>query len=48
VTSPRALAAARTIPVRGNVDANLEQHLRLVVAASEGSSGWCAEAITLG
>lgn len=31
----RSIAAAQTIPVRGNVDANLEQHVRLVRVAAE-------------
>lgn len=35
---PRAIAAAQTRPVRGNVGANLEEHVRLVrVAAEEGA-----------
>lgn len=29
MTGARAVAAAQTVPVRGNVDANVEQHLRL-------------------
>jgi predicted amidohydrolase len=34
----RSVAAAQTVPVRGDVPANLEQHLRLVrVAANEGA-----------
>jgi predicted amidohydrolase len=35
MTSARSLAAAQTIPVRGDVEANLERHLRLVRVASE-------------
>jgi len=36
VTRARSIAAGQTIPVRGDVDANLEQHLRLArVAAQE-------------
>jgi predicted amidohydrolase len=32
----RSLAAAQTIPIRGDVDANVERHLRLVhIAAAE-------------
>lgn len=31
----RALAAAQTIPVRGDVDANIEEHIRLAHAAAE-------------
>lgn len=30
----RSIAAAQTIPVRGDVDANLKQHVRLVRAAA--------------
>ena len=32
---PRALAAAQTVPVRGDVEANLAQHVRLVRVAAE-------------
>jgi len=35
VTRPRAIAAAQTVPVRGDVDANVERHARLVRAAAE-------------
>lgn len=35
MTRTRSIAAAQTIPVRGDVDANLERHLRLVRAAAE-------------
>ena len=36
MTRARSIAAAQTIPVRGDLDANVEQHLRLVhVAAQE-------------
>ena len=35
VTILRSLAAAQTVPVRGDVDANLEQHLRLIRAAAD-------------
>jgi predicted amidohydrolase len=31
----RALAAAQSIPIRGDVDANIEEHLRLVHAAAD-------------
>jgi predicted amidohydrolase len=31
----RAIAAAQTVPVRGDVDANLERHLRLVPLAAQ-------------
>ena len=31
----RALAAAQTVPVRGDVDANIAQHIRLIEAAGE-------------
>src|SRR5438093_8392330 len=34
MTSARAIAAAQTIPIRGDVDANLERHIRLVRAAA--------------
>jgi predicted amidohydrolase len=38
MTSGRRLAAAQTLPRRGDVDANLEEHLRLVrLAAEEGA-----------
>lgn len=37
MTSHRSIAAAQTVPVRGDVDANVEQHLRLArLAAKEG------------
>ena len=32
---PRAIAAAQTVPVRGDVGANVERHLRLVPVAAE-------------
>lgn len=35
MTGARAIAAAQTVPVRGDVDANLDEHLRLVRAAAE-------------
>jgi predicted amidohydrolase len=35
MTAPRSLAAAQTIPRRGDVDANLEAHVRLVRMAAE-------------
>src|SRR5688572_3268473 len=35
MTRPRAIAVAQTIPVRGDVDANVAQHLRLVTIAAE-------------
>ena len=35
MTRTRSIAAAQTIPIRGNVDANLEQHVRLVHVAAE-------------
>jgi predicted amidohydrolase len=35
MTHARALGAAQTIPIRGNVDANLERHVRLVHAAAK-------------
>jgi predicted amidohydrolase len=34
MTSARAIGAAQTIPIRGDVDANLERHIRLVRAAA--------------
>lgn len=33
--APRCLASAQTIPIPGDVDANVEQHLRLVRVAAE-------------
>jgi len=36
MTVARSLAAAQTIPRRGDVDANLEGHIRLIHAAAEG------------
>lgn len=39
MTHARALAAAQTVPIRGHVEANLEQHLRLIpIAGREGAS----------
>ncbi len=35
MTLVRAVAAAQTVPIRGDVEANVEQHLRLVRAAAE-------------
>ena len=35
MTKPRSLGAAQTTPVRGVVDENIEQHLRLVRAAAD-------------
>lgn len=35
MTRTRSIAAAQTIPVRGDVDANCEQHIRLVRVAAE-------------
>ncbi|MGH7713197.1 MAG: carbon-nitrogen hydrolase family protein [Gemmatimonadaceae bacterium] len=35
MTHARSVAAAQTIPIRGDVDANVEQHVRLVHAAAE-------------
>jgi predicted amidohydrolase len=35
----RSLAAAQTVPVRGDVRANLEQHVRLIHAAAEERAG---------
>lgn len=35
MTPVRAIAAAQTVPVRGDVDANIEHHVRLVHAAAE-------------
>lgn len=35
MTRARAIAAAQTIPIRGDVDANVEQHVRLVRVAAE-------------
>ena len=35
MTRKRAIAVAQTIPVRGDVDANLERHVQLVRAAAE-------------
>lgn len=35
MTRARSLAAAQTVPVRGDVDANVAQHVRLVHAAAE-------------
>ncbi len=38
MTPRRSIAAAQTVPVRGEIDANLERHLQLVdVAADEGT-----------
>lgn len=34
MTQPRSLAAAQTVPSRGDVDANIAQHLRLAAAAA--------------
>ena len=31
----RSIAAAQTVPVRGDVDANIERHVRLIRAAVE-------------
>jgi len=39
MTGARAIAAAQTVPVRGDVDANLERHLELVPVAAEESAG---------
>ena len=33
--APRAIGVAQTVPVRGDVDANVEQHLRLIRIAAE-------------
>lgn len=33
--APRAIGVAQTVPVRGDVDANIEQHLRLIRIAAE-------------
>lgn len=38
MTVARALAAAQTVPKRGDVEANLEGHLRLIHAAAEGQA----------
>jgi predicted amidohydrolase len=35
MTRGRALAAGQTVPIRGNVDANVEEHVRLVQVAAE-------------
>jgi predicted amidohydrolase len=35
VLRPRSLAAAQTIPIRGDIDANVAQHVRLVHAAAD-------------
>jgi predicted amidohydrolase len=35
MTSARAIASGQTVPVRGNVDLNVEEHLRLVHVAAE-------------
>jgi predicted amidohydrolase len=35
VTVARSIAAAQTVPIRGDVDANLESHVRLVRVAAE-------------
>ncbi len=35
MTPARSIAAAQTIPIRGDVDANVERHLRLVPVAAE-------------
>jgi predicted amidohydrolase len=35
MSRPRSLAAAQTVPLRGDVDANLGQHVRLVHAAAD-------------
>ncbi|MBM3944726.1 MAG: carbon-nitrogen hydrolase family protein [SAR202 cluster bacterium] len=38
MSKPRSIAVAQTCPVRGDVDANLAEHLRLIpIAASEGA-----------
>lgn len=39
MTRFRSLAAAQTIPARGDVDANVERHLRLVRAAADAGVG---------
>src|SRR4030088_1104557 len=38
MTVARSLAAAQTIPKRGDVEANLEGHIRLIHAAAEGQA----------
>jgi predicted amidohydrolase len=38
VTRARSIAVAQTIPVRGDVGANLEQHVRLLRVAAEGQA----------
>lgn len=38
MTTARSLAAAQTIPKRGDVNANLEGHIRLIHAAAEGQA----------
>jgi predicted amidohydrolase len=38
MTAARSLAAAQTVPRRGDVDVNLEQHVRLVRAAADGQA----------
>lgn len=38
MTRPRCLAAAQTVPLRGDVGANLEQHLRLARLAAKGGA----------
>jgi predicted amidohydrolase len=35
VTRTRSIAAAQTVPIRGDVDANVERHVRLVHAAAD-------------
>ncbi|HSD11130.1 MAG TPA: nitrilase-related carbon-nitrogen hydrolase, partial [Candidatus Binatia bacterium] len=35
MTRARSIAAAQTIPMRGDVDANVDQHVRLVHIAAE-------------
>jgi len=35
VTRARSIAAAQTVPIRGDIDANIERHARLVHAAAE-------------
>jgi predicted amidohydrolase len=35
MTTGRSLAAAQTVPIRGDVDANVEQHIRLVRHAAQ-------------
>jgi predicted amidohydrolase len=39
MSAGRSIAVAQTVPVRGDIDANLEQHLRLTRVAREAGAG---------